>query len=58
LPDTIDLGDGKVSERDETTWDYKGAVDWASVVWNSDLTIAEVMDQVMKHSKKLFETKK
>jgi hypothetical protein len=23
-----------------------------------DLTIAEVMDQVMKHSKKLFETKK
>jgi preprotein translocase subunit SecA len=44
LPDTIDLGDGKVSERDETTWDYKGAVDWASVVWNSDLTIAEATE--------------
>ena len=30
-----------------------------AVVINTDyLTIAEVMDQVMKHSKKLFETKK
>jgi preprotein translocase subunit SecA len=44
LPDTIDLGDGKVSHRDEATWDYKGAVDWASVVWNSDLTIAEATE--------------
>ncbi|HIN09493.1 MAG TPA: preprotein translocase subunit SecA [Phycisphaerales bacterium] len=44
LPDTIDLGDGKVKERDESTWDYKGAVDWASVVWNSDLTISEATE--------------
>ena len=34
LPDTIDLGDGKVAQRDETTWDYKGAVNWASAVWD------------------------
>ena len=44
LPDTIDLGDGKVAERDEATWDYKGAVDWANVVWESDLTIAEATE--------------
>jgi len=41
LPDTIDLGDGKVSERDETSWDYKGAVDWATAAWNSTLTISD-----------------
>ena len=41
LPDTIDLGDGKVSERDETSWDYKGAVDWAVAAWDSTLTIAD-----------------
>ncbi len=41
LPDTIDLGDGKVSQRDEATWDYKGAVNWASVAWDCDMTIAE-----------------
>lgn len=41
LPDTIDLGEGKIAERDETSWDYKGAVDWASAAWDSDLTIAE-----------------
>ncbi len=41
LPDTIDLGDGKVSERDEATWDYKGAVDWAVSAWDSSLTISE-----------------
>jgi len=41
LPDTIDLGDGKIAERDESTWDYKGAVDWAHTVWDCDLKIAE-----------------
>ncbi len=41
LPDTIDLGDGKVSERDETSWDYKGAVDWACSAWDSTLKISE-----------------
>jgi preprotein translocase subunit SecA len=44
LPDTIDLGEGKIAERDETTWDYKGAVDWASAAWGSDLTIAEATE--------------
>ena len=44
LPDTIDLGDGKVSERDETSWDYKGAVDWAVAAWDSTLTIAEATE--------------
>jgi len=44
LPDTIDLGDGKVSERDETTWDYKGAVDWAVAAWDSTLTISQATD--------------
>jgi len=42
LPDTIDLGDGKVSERDEATWDYQGAVDWARVAWDADLTLSAV----------------
>ncbi|MBC8310157.1 MAG: preprotein translocase subunit SecA [Phycisphaerales bacterium] len=41
LPDTIDLGDGKVSERDETTWDYKGAVDWAVSAWDAKLSISD-----------------
>jgi len=44
LPDTIDLGDGKVSERDESMWDYKGAVDWAVAAWDSSLTIAEATE--------------
>ena len=44
LPDTIDLGDGKISERDETTWDYKAAVDWAVAAWDSDLTITEATE--------------
>jgi preprotein translocase subunit SecA len=44
LPDTIDLGEGKVAERDESTWDYKGAVDWGSTAWNCDLTIAEATE--------------
>ena len=44
LPDTIDLGDGKVSERDETSWDYKGAVDWAVAAWDSTLTISEATE--------------
>ena len=41
LPDTIDLGDGKVSERDETSWDYQGAVDWARVAWDSTLKVSD-----------------
>ena len=44
LPDTIDLGEGKIAERDETTWDYKGAVDWSVAAWDSDLTIAEATE--------------
>ncbi len=44
LPDTIDLGEGKVAERDESTWDYQGAVHWATEVWNSDLAIAEATE--------------
>ena len=44
LPDTIDLGDGKVAERDETTWDYKGAVDWAGAAWDCDMTIADATE--------------
>jgi preprotein translocase subunit SecA len=44
LPDTIDLGDGKVSQRDESTWDYKGAVNWAKTAWDCDMTIAEATD--------------
>ncbi|MBT4531286.1 MAG: preprotein translocase subunit SecA [Phycisphaerae bacterium] len=41
LPDTIDLGDGKVAERDEATWDYQGAVNWAISAWDSKLTISD-----------------
>ena len=41
LPDTIDLGDGKVSERDESTWDYKGVVDWAKAAWDSELSLSD-----------------
>ena len=41
LPDTIDLGDGKVAERDETTWDYQGAVDWAKSAWDSTLKLSD-----------------
>tara|TARA_X000001036_G_scaffold102999_2_gene96279 strand:- start:1374 stop:5450 length:4077 start_codon:yes stop_codon:yes gene_type:complete len=44
LPDTIDLGDGKVAERDEATWDYKGAADWAGIAWDCGMTIAEATD--------------
>ncbi|MDP7009346.1 MAG: preprotein translocase subunit SecA [Phycisphaerales bacterium] len=44
LPDTIDLGEGKIAERDESTWDYKGAVDWAAAAWDSDLTITEATE--------------
>lgn len=44
LPDTIDLGEGKIAERDETTWDYKGAVDWAVSAWDSDMTITEATE--------------
>ncbi len=44
LPDTIDLGEGKIAERDEASWDYKGAVDWASAAWDSELTIAEATE--------------
>lgn len=44
LPDTIDLGDGKVAERDETTWDYKGAVDWGKTAWDCDMTISEATE--------------
>ncbi|MDP6602509.1 MAG: preprotein translocase subunit SecA [Phycisphaerales bacterium] len=44
LPDTIDLGEGKISERDETTWDFKGLVDWAAAIWGSDLAISEAME--------------
>ena len=44
LPDTIDLGDGKVAERDETTWDFNGAVAWATAAWNCDLSISEATD--------------
>jgi preprotein translocase subunit SecA len=44
LPDTIDLGEGKVAERDESTWDYKGAVDWANTAWNCDMTISEATE--------------
>ena len=44
LPDTIDLGEGKIAQRDETTWDYKGAVDWSVAAWDSDLTIAEATE--------------
>ncbi len=44
LPDTIDLGEGKVAERDESTWDYKGTVDWASVAWDCAMTIAEATE--------------
>jgi preprotein translocase subunit SecA len=44
LPDTIDLGEGKVAERDETTWDYKGAVDWGASAWNCNITIAEATE--------------
>ena len=44
MPDTIDLGEGKVAERDESTWDYKGTVDWASVAWDCAMTIAEATE--------------
>ncbi len=44
LPDTIDLGDGNISERDESAWDWKGLVDWASAAWDCDLTIAEATE--------------
>ncbi len=44
LPDTIDLGDGKVSERDESSWDYKGAVDWSVAAWDSTLSISDATE--------------
>ena len=53
LPDTIDLGDGNISERDESTWDYKGVVNWALAAWDSDLSLAEVTtlsrEEIVEH---------